>query len=89
MINWYQDLNIGKSYLFELEGVSVHDHFLQGSESVKHAFIDSGTTFTYLPRDMWDSLMYHFDYFCEQSKDIKDEHGHKLFCPGERFLTRS
>lgn len=60
-----------------------------GSDEVKAAFVDSGTTFSYLPKQMWESLMYQFDNFCEQTKDIKDKDGHKLYCPGERFLAKS
>ena len=88
-VHWYKDLRIGSSYMFELQGVSMNDHFLAGSENVKQAFVDSGTTFSYIPKRMWDSLMFHFDYFCEQTKDIRDGKGHKMYCPGERFETRS
>lgn len=82
-------MNDPKGYKLKLDGISMHDHFLLGSESIRHAFVDSGTTFTYLPPDIWDSLMYHFDYFCNKTKNIKDKHGHKLYCPGDRFLTNS
>ena len=75
--------------MFKLSGVSMNDHFLQGSDQVKQAFVDSGTTFSYLPRRIWDSLMFHFDYFCEHTKNIKDSNGNKMYCPGERFLTSS
>lgn len=88
-ISWYKDLQIAKSYMFQLSGVSMHDHFLKGSENTHQAFIDSGTTFTYFPNTMWDALMFHFDYFCEQTKDIKDEFGQRLYCPGERVMTTS
>lgn len=88
-VKWFKDMNDAKGYKLKLDGMSMHDHFLLGSESINHAFVDSGTTFTYLPPDIWDSLMFHFDHFCNQTKNFKDRHGRKLYCPGERFLTNS
>ena len=32
--------------------------------------------------------MLHFDYFCEQTKDILDEYGRRKYCSGKRFTTR-
>ena len=51
----------------------MNDHTIAGSDSWTEGFVDSGTTFTYVPSKMWDQLMVHFDYFCEQTKDILDE----------------
>jgi len=67
----------------------MNDHNMQGTESIQRAFVDSGTTFTYLPRTLWDSLMYHFDYFCELTKDIKHSDGMRKHCPGKRFMAKS
>lgn len=88
-LTWYEDLKIDTNFMFAIDSVSVNGQELLGSEEVKAAFVDSGTTFTYLPRQMWDSLVYQLDNFCEQTKDIKDKDGNRLHCPGERFMTKS
>ena len=61
---------------------------ITGSDQWSTGFIDSGTTFTYVPPAMWDALMYHFDYFCDQTKDILNEYGYRKYCNGKRFTTR-
>ena len=32
--------------------------------------------------------MVHFDYFCDKTKDIKDDNGDKKYCSGSRFITK-
>jgi hypothetical protein len=76
------------NYRFTLSGVSMNEHFMDGSKLWNVGFIDSGTTYTYVPRMMWKSLMLHFDYFCEQTKNIVDEKGQKKYCTGQRFTTK-
>ena len=66
----------------------MNQHFIDGSEAWNYGFIDSGTTFSYLPPKMWDQIMLHFDYFCEQTKNFK-VNGQKKYCHGERFRSRS
>ena len=77
------------SYLIELKGVLINDHMMSGSYIAKQGFVDSGTTFTYLPQKLWDSLMSHFDYFCDEGKSFKRADGSKKYCHGERFTTNS
>jgi len=43
-------------YRFDLKGVSMHDHLMPGSEEWNIAFVDSGTTYSYVPMAMWESL---------------------------------
>ena len=58
------------NYRFTLSGVSMNDHFMDGSKLWNVGFVDSGTTYTYVPKMMWKSIMLHFDYFCDQTKNI-------------------
>ena len=52
---WFKMLGSwGSSYKVKISGVSVGDHYIQGSEVWNNGFIDSGTTFSYLPPKMWD-----------------------------------
>jgi len=41
------------NYKFKLTGVSVNNHPIAGSSKYNLAFVDSGTTFSYLPRELW------------------------------------
>jgi hypothetical protein len=65
-VQWFNMIRTtGTSYRFNIEGVSMNNHPIKGSHNWDVGFLDSGTTFSYLPHDMWDSLMFHFDFFCE------------------------
>ena len=66
----------------------MNGHMMKGSSDWSTAFVDSGTTFTYVPAKMWDSLMVHFDYFCDLTKDIKDRFGGRKYCSGQRYTTK-
>lgn len=79
----------GSSYKFDIHGVSVNKHMIKGSEKWSIGFVDSGTTFSYFPSEMFNQLMVHFDYFCDMTKDIKMENGEKRYCKGERYMVRS
>jgi len=43
----------------------MNDHYLIDSSEINEAFFDTGTTFSYFPSRLWDSIMFHFDLFCE------------------------
>jgi hypothetical protein len=53
-VMWFDMLQHGSSYKFKISGVAVNDHFIDGSEAWNYGFVDSGTTFSYLPPKMWD-----------------------------------
>ena len=77
------------NYLIKLFGVSINDHRIGGSGAITQAFVDSGTTFSYFPRKMWDTIVAHLDHFCEKSKDIRRTDGNKKYCHGDRFTAMS
>lgn len=45
-------------------GMMLNNHFMQDSERTTTIFIDSGTTFTYFPRNILKIIQLHFDWFC-------------------------
>ena len=52
---WFNFQNkYGTNYKFSISGVSLNNHYIDGSEKWNTGFIDSGTTFTYLPPEMWN-----------------------------------
>eukprot|EP00347_Sterkiella_histriomuscorum_P001127 403373223 len=56
-------------YRIELDGISMNNHVIDGSTEFGIGFIDSGTTFTYLPSKLWNMLIQHFDWFCRVDKN--------------------
>ena len=67
----------------------MNNHPIKGSHNWDIGFLDSGTTFSYLPHDMWDSLMFHFDYFCENAHKQPKVDGVNRYCAGKRFISTS
>eukprot|EP00347_Sterkiella_histriomuscorum_P008791 403343737 len=53
------------TYIIKLQGISMNNHMMSGIESITQGFIDSGTTFTYIPQKLIDTLKQHFDWFCK------------------------
>jgi len=47
-----------------LAGVSMNDHFIYGSDKYEVGLIDSGTTFTFVPEQLFLQISVHFDWFC-------------------------
>ena len=87
-VKWFNMLHKQGSYEFGLIGVSMGNRMLENSATWKVGFIDSGTTFTYIPIKMWDQLVTYFDYHCEHAKNSGDGNADK-YCPGKRFNTVS
>ena len=67
-IQW-TELKLSNNYLVTLNGLSMNDHFIESSEMFTEGFIDSGTTFTYLPTKLFSLLKIHFGWFCAASKN--------------------
>ena len=40
------------------------NHLMSGSQEFGIGFVDSGTTFTYMPPQLFNSILIHFDQFC-------------------------
>merc|ERR1712038_635847 len=58
----------------------MNDHFMTTTDSIKRAFIDSGTTFTYVPTIIYNAIKLHFQWFCSV-----DEENH---CKGKMQFER-
>ena len=56
------------AYKFNLQGISMNNHLMAGSEEFNVGVIDSGTTFTYVPQKFFNMLNVHFDWFCSLDK---------------------
>lgn len=54
----------GEDFKIGLKGVMMNDHLISGSAAYNVGFIDSGTTFTYFPSNLYKMLKIHFDWFC-------------------------
>lgn len=71
-----------QSYKFDIMGVSVNGHPLKGSHQFSSGFIDSGTTFSYLPSPLYDSILFHFDVFCDTANMYDNGNANKTkYCP--------
>lgn len=42
----------------------MNNHVLKGTTTQPRAFIDSGTTFTYINRANYNAIKLHFQWFC-------------------------
>lgn len=75
------------TYHFPLAGVAMLNESMQNSEIYSRGFIDSGTTFSYLPVGMWKSLKDLFDNYCKNAKlNAPSQEVAEKYCPGERFV---
>ena len=79
-IVWYPLWRDTKDYKFTLSSVRMGDKKLIGSEKWTEGFVDTGTTFTYLPTLMLEELKYEFSEFC--SSDNKTNINGVPKCPG-------
>ena len=67
-VKWlHMDKKTGSNYKFNILGTSMNSHPLSGSSKYDTGFLDSGTTFTYLPRALYQSIMFHMKFFCENA----------------------
>jgi hypothetical protein len=47
-----------------MRGIMVNNHLMKGSNSQTVAFIDSGTTFTYVNTANYNAIKLHFEWYC-------------------------
>ena len=52
------------NYKVELKGISLNTRFMEGSQEFNVGFIDSGTTFTYVPEKLLPIFANYLDWFC-------------------------
>mmetsp|Transcript_4239 Transcript_4239/g.7187 ORF Transcript_4239/g.7187 Transcript_4239/m.7187 type:complete len:409 (+) Transcript_4239:398-1624(+) len=81
--------NTGTNYKLSLYSIAFNQHQIQASSQWSVGFVDSGTTFSYFPKTLWDQLMLHFDYFCEQTTLFREDDGQRKYCHGQRFMAYS
>ena len=48
-----------------IAGVNMNERFIEGSDQFKVGFIDTGTTFAYLPGSLFDQMRSYFNQFCQ------------------------
>lgn len=54
---WIPILNKNSDFVVRLNSVYMNNHLMKGSEGNRYTMmIDSGTTFTYLPRNLWQII---------------------------------
>lgn len=67
--------------------MSMNDHFMEGSETYAvEGFIDSGTTITYFPEPLWNTIKSHFEqWFCPNSDhnclgEVLSKNNNRVIC---------
>lgn len=63
----------------------MNNHLFAKSDQYSIGFIDSGTTFTYLPRQLFNDLKMHFDWFCSLPNE-KHCIGSRQFKENDRMI---
>lgn len=56
----------------------MNNHEISDGKHIKTAFIDSGTTFTYVPRTLFTAFWKHFDWFCNEADPFNNCKGQLL-----------
>ena len=79
-VTWLPLTQSNADFKVRMQGAMMNNHFMAGSEALKIGFIDSGTTFTYVPKEIYNALKTHFEWFCSV-----DPENH---CKGKMEFTR-
>ena len=58
------DLPAKNDFKVPLNGISMNNYPMEGTDSQYQAFIDSGTTFTYVNSENYEAIKKHFNWFC-------------------------
>ena len=80
-LHWIKMLNRNDDFKVPLRGLMMNNHKMKGSSSQKVAFVDSGTTFTYLNLANYNAIKTHFEWFCSADPDNN--------CKGKMEFKRS
>ena len=62
-LKWMKMLYANADFKVPLRGIMMNDHLIE-TDKIKRAFIDSGTTFTYVPTNIYNAIKLHFEWFC-------------------------
>lgn len=64
-------------YRMAMKGISINGHMMAGTHLFDRGVIDSGTTFTYVPEKLFNTMIEHLDWYC-----LVDPANH---CKGKRI----
>ena len=81
------DLPAQNDFKVPLNGISMNNYPMEGTDSQYQAFIDSGTTFTYVNSENYEAIKKHFNWFC--SIDPKNHCKGRLRFEREGYLCFS
>jgi hypothetical protein len=81
---WIPLLSKNSDFFIRLKGLSMNNHFIQGSDVQYSVMIDSGTTFTYFPKSLFDLIETHFRWFC--SSDAQNNCKGKLDFENQGYI---
>ena len=59
-VTWVNMIRGSEDFKIAVHGIRMNDHFIDGSDRWKVGFVDSGTTFVYVPRSLFNLLRQHF-----------------------------
>jgi hypothetical protein len=66
---WVPILNRNSDFLVTLKHLSMNNHIIKGTDKNYSVMIDSGTTFSYFPKQLFDLLESHFKWFLRIDPD--------------------
>ena len=58
-VEWVKILHANDDFKVGFRGIMLNNHLMNGSESHTTAFIDSGTTFTYMNTQSYNAIKLH------------------------------
>ena len=63
-MTWVHLLHKDDDFKVPMRGLLMNNHLIQGSSSQSVAFVDPGTTFTYVNTANYNAIKLHFEWFC-------------------------
>ena len=58
-VKWVEILHANDDFTVPIRGMMINNHLMNGSSSHTTAFIDSGTTFTYMNTESYNAIKLH------------------------------
>lgn len=59
-MKWAKMMHPNEDFKVPMRGIMINNHLMNGSSSHKVAFVDSGTTFSYMNLESYNALKLHF-----------------------------